>query len=65
MAWRKSYNSEKKRKQDQAEYSSAVLFNLFRYSAPLKMFWRTHAPYLLKHLNPCTPFTDTFLVPPT
>jgi len=25
-----------------------VLFNLFCYGAPLKMFWRTHAPYLLK-----------------
>ena len=25
----------------------AVLFNLFSYGAPLKMFWRTHAHYLL------------------
>jgi len=29
---------------------SPVLFNLFCYSAPSKIFWRTHAPYLLKHL---------------
>jgi len=27
--------------------SRTVLFNLFCYSAPLKIFWRTHAPYLL------------------
>ena len=25
-----------------------MLFNLFCYGAPLKMFWRAHAPYLLK-----------------
>ena len=29
-------------------YSRPVLFNIFCYSAPLKMFWRTHAPYLLQ-----------------
>ena len=42
-----------------------ALFNLFRYGAPLKMFWRTHAPYLLKHLNSCTLFTDASPVSPT
>jgi len=41
------------------DYSTAVLFNFFRYGAPLKMFWWSHAPYLLKYLNSCTLFTDT------
>jgi len=35
-----------------AESSRPVLFNLFCYGAPLKMFRRTHAPYLLKR-PPC------------
>jgi len=42
-----------------------VQINLFCYSAPLKIFWRVHAPYLLKHLNSCTLFTDTSPKSPT
>jgi len=42
-----------------------VFFSLFCCSAPLKIFWRTNAPYLLKHLNSCTLFTDTSPVSPT
>ena len=43
----------------------AVLFKLFCYGAPLKIFWQTHAPYWLKHVNSCTLFTDTSPVSPT
>jgi len=49
---------------DMASLSRPVLFNLFCYAAPLKI-WRTHAPYLLKHLNSCTQFTDTSPMSPT
>ena len=35
-------------------WPSAVHFNLFCYGTPLKIFWRTHAPYLLT-LQPCPP----------
>jgi len=34
--------------------ANAVLFNLFCYGAHWKIFWRTHAPYLLA-LLPCPP----------
>jgi len=47
------------------KYNRPVLFNLFRYDAPLKMFWQIHAPHLLEHLNSCTLFTDTSPVSPT
>ena len=49
----------------QKTWSMPVLFNRFFYGAPWKIFWRTHAPYLPKHLKSCTLFTDISPVPPT
>ena len=40
---------------------ASVLFNLFCYGAPLKMFWRTYASYLHTY----TLFTETSPVSPT
>ena len=37
---------------DKQGSSMPVLFNLFCYGAPLKFFWWTHAPYLLKPMHP-------------
>jgi len=48
-----------------SNFAPAKFFAGCSPGAPLKIFWRTHAPYLLKHLNSCTLVTDTSPVSPT